>query len=395
MEGKILNKLTPLRCELSLSNLIGQSSNYFVVFLMDSPVKPGNDKKGNSYYIKLLILALALFFDSNLYAKDVTKPKEVKGVFVSAWIAGSDELFGKIVNLVNRTELNAVVIDCKDETGYVSWDSSVELARKSGASLPMPRVKDIHKVLAICKENKIYPITRIVAFNDPVLSKYRPGIAVQNRAGGVWIGKKGHSFLDPYSKEVWRYNVDLAKEAAKLGFKEVQFDYLRFPSDGNIKECVYPNKDKRSQVEVISGFLAFARKELASYKVVLSVDKLGQTGLAKDDMGIGQVIEEIAKNVDCISPMVYPSHYRKGVYGASDPDREPYTIVFASLRDMKERIKGTGVSIRPWLQDFTLKSPYGKKEVLAQIKACYDQGIREWLLWDPKCTFTEEALQKE
>jgi hypothetical protein len=328
------------------------------------------------------------------YAQEVPKPKNVKGVFVSAWIAGSDELFNRIVSLVKRTELNSVVIDCKDETGYVSWASSVGLARTSGASRN-PRIKDIHKVMEICKENKIYPITRIVAFNDPVLSKYRPDIAVRNRSGDVWIGKKGHSFLDPYSKEVWRYNVDLAKEAAKLGFKEIQFDYLRFPSDGNVKECVYPHKDKRSQVEVITGFLAFARKELAPYKVVLSVDIFGQTGLAKDDMGIGQVLEEIAKNVDYICPMVYPSHYKKGVYEARDPDTEPYTIVSASLRDMKERIKGGSTKIRPWLQDFTLRHSYGKKEVLAQIKACYDQGINEWLLWDPKCRFTEDALKKE
>jgi hypothetical protein len=170
---------------------------------------------------------------------------------------------------------------------------------------------------------------------------------------------------------------------------------VRFPSDGDVQSCVYPHKDKRSKGEVIAGFLGYARNALKPYRVLISADIFGQTGLANDDMGIGQVIEEIAKNVDYICPMVYPSHYRKGVYGLKDPESSPYPIVFASLKDMKRRIAGTGCKIRPWLQDFSLRVSYGKKEVQSQINACRDAGIAEWLLWDPKCTYTEEALARE
>ncbi|MBI3991550.1 MAG: putative glycoside hydrolase, partial [Candidatus Omnitrophica bacterium] len=317
-----------------------------------------------------------------------------KGVHVSAWVSGTDWWFKDLVALTKRTELNALVIDCKDESGYVSWNSGVKLARESGACSDI-RIKDIKYLLEICKKNNVYPITRIVVFNDSVLARYKPRLAIQTRDGKAWKARKGYSYLDPYNKQAWDYNVALAQEAAALGFKEIQFDYVRFPSDGDVKSCVFPSKDNRSKSQVISGFLSYAREALKPYKVVLSVDIFGQTGLANDDMGIGQVIEDIAKNVDYICPMVYPSHYWGGVYGVKTPEKSPYPIVKASLADMKRRIAGYNCKIRPWLQDFSLKVPYGKKEVQLQIQACRDSGINEWLLWDPKCTYTEEALSRE
>jgi hypothetical protein len=322
------------------------------------------------------------------------EPASIKGIHVSSWYTGSDKLFSEIISLIERTELNAVVIDCKDESGYVGWDSMVRLANDSGAT-SQKRIRDINKILAICRSKNIYPITRVVTFSDPVAARFMPSIAIQNPSGRVWSGKKGLAFLNPYCFEAWEYNVSLAKEAARIGFKEIQFDYIRFPSEGNLQSCRYPNRDARSLAEVIVGFLAYARKELAPYNVVLSADVFGQTGLEKGDMGIGQMIGEMAKYLDYICPMVYPSHYRKGVYGAKEPESEPYLIVRSSLRDIKAKLTRTNCKIRPWLQDFSLRKRYTQTEVRAQINACYDEGITEWLLWDPNCTFTESALEKE
>ena len=324
---------------------------------------------------------------------EVNEQSEViKGLHISGWVAGSSEWFMDIVAMVRKTELNALVIDCKDETGYVSWRSDVPLARESNASSES-RIRDIQAIIRTCEVYSIYPITRIVVFRDPVMAGFRPDIAVHDIRGGLWRTKKGYPYLDPYSKEVWRYNIELAREAAALGFKEIQFDYVRFPTDGNTKRCVYPHRDLRTQDEVITGFLKLAKEELSTLGVFLSIDVFGQTGMGDGDMGIGQRIEEIANFVDIISPMLYPSHYRRGVYGLKDPEAHPYVIVDRSLKDILNKLAGTKCKVRPWLQNFSLSHRYGKDEVRSQIKACYDNGIKGWMLWNPRCRFTRPALE--
>ena len=316
----------------------------------------------------------------------------IKGLHVSGWVAGSDDLFKGIVRMAKETEINALVIDCKDETGHVSWKSRVSLARKSRADSEN-RIKDIRSIIKICENYSIYPITRIVVFRDPVMAKFKPALAVHDKSGGIWKTRKGYPFLDPYNKEVWKYNIALAREAYALGFKEIQFDYVRFPTDGDTSRCVYPAQDSRTKDEAIEGFLKYAKEELAPLGAVIAIDVFGQTAMGDGNMGIGQRIEKIANFVDVISPMLYPSHYRKGVYGAQNPEASPYLIIDKSLKDFRAKLEGRTCTIRPWLQDFSLSHRYGEREVRAQIKACYDNGIEGWMLWDPRCRFTLSALE--
>jgi len=201
--------------------------------------------------------------------------------------------------------------------------------------------------------------------------------------------------VDPHNREVWRYVVDVAKEAAAKGFREIQFDYVRFTSDGNLADCIYPYADGRKKYEVIRDFLLFARAELKPLGVVVSADVFGLVCSAQDDLGIGQVIEEIGKAVDIICPMTYPSHYYRGTYGLADPDAAPYETVARSLRDALTRLAGMEVRLRPWLQDFSLRHRYGRAELAAQIKAVYDAGLNEWLFWNPGNVYDEGKYNPE
>ncbi len=317
------------------------------------------------------------------------KPPLAKGAHVSVYLASSDSDMAKMMDLVDRTELNALEIDLKDEAGQIAFLLDNDLAKQVNS---LNDYVKLDSLVDSMRYRDIYTICRIVCFKDPKLAKGKTGVAVQDKAGGLW--GKGQ-WLDPYSKEAWDYNLAVAEAAAKAGFQEVQFDYVRFPSDGNTDACLYPNQDSRKPVEVIDDFLAYAREKLAPYNVFVSADVFGLTASKQGDMGIGQDVESVARRVDYISPMVYPSHYNTGEYGIRNPESNPGDIVTASIKEFKKVMAGKPSALRPWLQDFSLRVAYTPDMVRRQIDACEKLGVKQWLLWDPDCTYSESALDKE
>lgn len=326
-------------------------------------------------------------------SKSTASQFKVKGVHITSWVAGSDSLFQRIINLIKETELNTVVIDLKEVDGVIGYEVDVPLAKEIKAT--QKRIRDIDKVISLCNEYGIYKIARITVFKDNYLAGKKPHLAVLDKSGNLWHDDDDRAWVNPYSKEVWEYNLAIAQDAVKHGFDEIQFDYVRFPSDGLISNCRYGNGTSTGKpADAIIEFVKFAKQKLGT-SAFLSVDVFGLTTLRKDGIGIGQKFKEIAENIDFISPMIYPSHYAKGSYGMADPDSHPYKTVSLSLRDANQQIKGTNCKIRPWLQDFSLGYSYGAKEVRDQINAAYAQGLDEWLLWNPRCIYTKKALSAD
>ncbi len=317
----------------------------------------------------------------------------VKGVYVSSYGAGDEEIFARLLALADRTEINSFVIDIKDDFGKVTYSVDVPLAISLG--LIEERIEDIDGLLATLREHNITPIARLVCFKDNDLARKRPDLAVQSIEGGVWQDRKGLRYTNPYNHEVWEYNVQVAEDAARRGFREIQFDYVRFPSDGPVEEAVYPG-EYTSKEDAIAGFLAFARERLEPLGVWVSADVFGVTVHVKNDQGIGQQLEKMARNVDLICPMVYPSHYTTGYYGLDNPNAQPYELVKKAMADTAARLAGTGAKGRPWLQDFSLGGvQYEAEQVKAQIRAAEEMGFNEWMLWDPALKYVEAALRPE
>jgi len=317
----------------------------------------------------------------------------VKGLYLTSFAASNAELLNGVLGVADRTEVNAVVVDTKDDTGYVTYGADVALAKQLG--LIEKRIPDIDQLVATLRRHNLVPIARVVVFKDPLLTKRRPEWAIQHKDGGVWKDRKGVAYVNPYNRQVWDYVVRVAEDAVKHGFREIQFDYVRFPSDGDIDATVYPGKDG-SPEDCIAAFLAYARGRLEPKGVWVSADVFGLTVHVKDDLGIGQKIEKVARSVDIVCPMVYPSHYYAGSYNIDNPNASPYETVTAAMKDSARRLAGTGAINRPWLQDFSLgEVDYGVAQVKAQIKAVEEQGFREWILWDPDNTYTEGALRPQ
>ncbi|HHU82147.1 MAG TPA: hypothetical protein GXZ26_04015 [Firmicutes bacterium] len=334
-----------------------------------------------------------VFFSSQDYepvspprrVEPVPLPPQVRGVYVTGWTAGSPARFSALLELAEKTCINSLVIDIKDDTGLASYYSGLPAVRKLGAW--EEKLRDPQKMLATLKQRGIYPIARLVLFKDPVLARKRPDLAVQNVKGGIWVDNKGLAWVDPNSREVWEYNIAIAKEAAAMGFPEIQFDYVRFPSDGRLENCLYSHGGEKTKPEVIEDFLRYAREQLEPLGVLVSVDLFGLVCSDPGHIGIGQNLEGVAGTTDILSPMVYPSHYYPGTYGLADPDRQPYATVYRSLTDAQKRLaRGEwlvrGVRLRPWLQAFSIKAKYGREEVLAQIKAARAAGVDDWLFWN-------------
>lgn len=325
---------------------------------------------------------------------DWPKPDEIKGVYATAWMAGSDKWFPRIINFINETKVNALVIDVKDDTGTLSYTSQIPLVNEINSS--ERKIRDPQKVFDLLKEHKIFPIARIVVFKDPYMAKNKPEWAVKDSNGGLWKDRKGLNWVDPHNQNYWDYIVDICKEAIEMGFQEIQFDYVRFTSDGDVKRCVYPYNNGKPAAEVIKDFLQYARTQLQAYHVPISADIFGLTTSANADLGIGQRFEIIAENVDVVCPMVYPSHYIPGNFGLKNPDVAPYETVLRSVSDAKiklEQAGNTATTIRPWLQDFSLGSHYGRAQIQAQIKAVEDAGVKEWIFWNPSCRYDVEKYR--
>jgi hypothetical protein len=327
------------------------------------------------------------------------RPAAIRGVYLNAWASGSTRRLNEFVELARSTEVNAFVMDIKDATGYVSYASGVPAVREVGA-LDEIRIRDIAGTLRRLEAEGIYPIARIVIVKDPLLVSARPHLAVQDTAGGVWVDSKELVWLNLYNREVWEYHVALAEEAARLGFPEIQWDYVRFPdaSEEDMARAVFPGDTLGPRSEAVRAFLGHARERLDAlgYDVSMTADVFGVTTTFSRDVGIGQLWERFIDRVDAALPMVYPSHYWQGSFDIEDPNAHPYEVVREAMEDATRRsarVEGAGRVI-PWLQDFTLGPPrYEAPEVRAQIQAVYDAGLEEWVLWNPGSRYTVEALQ--
>lgn len=310
----------------------------------------------------------------------VPLPAQVKGVYVTGWGAGTPSLFSKLIDFIDQTDINTLVIEFKDDRGFLSYLSTVPLAREieSGRA----KIGDIPKLLQTLKDHGIYPIARVSVFKDSVLAEKRPKLAVQDQNGGIWRDELGLAWVDPASREAWDYNVAIAAEIADMGFPEIQFDYVRYPDvKAGQDKCVYPLSGTTVKEDVIREFLAYAGEKLKAKKVIVSADIFGLVCSAQSGLGIGQQLEKLAEVTEILSPMVYPSHYYKGSYGLADPDLHPYETVYRSLTDARRRTEGLPVKFRPWLQAFSLGNNYGREQIFAQIQAVRDAGFNDWLFW--------------
>ena len=324
------------------------------------------------------------------------RPEHVRGLYLTAWSAGSSRRLEQLIALARRTEINAFVIDIKDASGFVSHTSGVPLAQEIGAN-GEPRIRDLPGLLARLQAEGIWPIARIVIVQDPLLAAARPALSVQDSLGRPWVDRHGIVWLNPTQPGVWEYHLDLAEEVVRLGFPEIQWDYVRFPDAprSELAHARFPGLD-RPKEDVIRSFLSYARARLNAldHDVQMTADVFGVTTSAKD-VGIGQVWERFIDRVDVALPMVYPSHYYRGSFGYQRPNFYPYEVVRAAMESALKKsasVEGAG-RIRPYLQDFDLGQPaYDAPEVRAQIQAAADAGVEEWVLWNPGSRYTEDAL---
>jgi hypothetical protein len=312
-------------------------------------------------------------------------PREIRGVHVTMPLAS---LPGRIDQYLSMPGLNTLELDIKDESGEVGFVSGApRLARTVGAAKPYFRPR---QVVARVRRSGAYLIGRLVVFQDPMLAEARPQLAVSTRDGSVWRTSAGHAWTNPYDKRVWAYNVAVARAAAKAGFDEIQFDYVRFPSDGDVSGAVFRGGPKGANGWVIAGFVQYAAKRLRPLGVRVSVDLFGLS--ATRDLGVGQVPRRIARYVDAIYPMVYPSHYGSGEHGLDDPSSEPGLVVSRSLRHFQRQLRGRKAKLIPWLEDFSLGRTRTAGEVRAQIDAARQAGSSGYLLWNPVGEYTDGML---
>jgi hypothetical protein len=338
--------------------------------------------------------------DSVVPVAHVPTPDTLRGLYVNRWAALGSKLH-RLIDVARKTEINALVIDVKDDRGFVLYRSSVPLAREIGADTAdghwMSRSK-LRAVLDTMTANGIYPIARIVVAKDPLLAEKRLDLAIKRKSDlKPWLDKNGRPWLDPHQRAIWQYAADLAREAYEVGFSEVQFDYVRFPDEKRlIGEAVFPLANGRSRAQVIRDQLGFVRAALKPERMRVTADVFGLTATDTTDMGIGQQWEMFVDQVDVVLPMVYPSHFARGTYKLRNPNAHPYQTVDHALKDAIARSGSVphAALIIPWYQDFTLGPPrYEAAQVRAQKKAGYDNGFQSWMLWNPKSNYTLAALE--
>jgi hypothetical protein len=313
-------------------------------------------------------------------------PTEMRGVHVTMALASLKGKFDEYLSLT-REGLNTIELDIKDENGEVGFKVAVPLARKIGAARTY---YDAAEIVEKVRAKGVYLVGRLVVFEDPVLAIKRPALAIHTADGSIWRNSAGLGWSNPYDKRVWKYNVDIAVEAAEAGFDEIQFDYIRFPTDGDLGAAVYPGKRAEKRVVTLSRFLQYARGRLEPLGARISIDVFGLS--ATRNMGLGQIPRKLGRHVDAIYPMVYPSHYGPGELGLADPNAEPGRTVALSLRDFAVQLTGLETRLVPWLQDFSLGREYSLEDVRIQILAARDASAEGYLLWNPSGVYTRGTL---
>lgn len=351
-------------------------------------------------------------------------PSEVKSIYATVWTASSNKSMDRVINLIKTTDLNSVIIDIKDYTGRLPFIPQSSSLNDMGVGKEM--ITDLPDLIDRLHEENIYVIARIAVFQDVFLAEKKEEWAIKDgKTGKVWRDRNDLAWVDPASKEVWEYILEIAKETDNLGFDELNFDYIRFPSDGDLDNLSFPFYDGVTlKTEVMRGFYSFLSDNLRKDGIIISADIFGQATFDRGGLGIGQYLEYIAPYFDFICPMVYPSHYANGFNGFDNPAEHPYEIVKYSLDKARQRLfayqekelkdNSTSTSlitkkdideavekgiisevakIRPWLQDFDMGADYDEEKVRAQIKATEDSqtGVG-WFLWDPRNIYTASAL---
>jgi len=332
---------------------------------------------------------------SNILVTHIKTPDNVRALYMSGWVAGSENFRNSLVKIVDETELNAVVIDIKDSTGRISFHTNNPEIQKIGSS--ENRIKDIRALTALLHSKNIYIIGRVSTFQDAYLTKLKPEWAIKRLSdGGVWKDKKGLSFIDPTNKEAQDYILSIAKYSYDEGFDEINFDYIRYPSDGNMKDINYNLVSGKTRADNIEEFFKYLSTEIKKYgDIPISGDLFGLTTESTNDMGIGQVWEKALPYFDFLCPMVYPSHYPSGHAGYKNPALYPYEVINRALISAVTRTKAISqntAKIRPWLQDFDMGATYTKDMIRAEIKAVYNNSLNSWMLWDPSNKYTPSAL---
>jgi hypothetical protein len=323
----------------------------------------------------------------------IDTPDPLKAVYFTSWAAGNNKFRKHLFDLIDNTEINAVVIDVKDYTGRISFPvNDPELIKIGSAD---NRISDIKEFIGKLHEKGVYVIGRISSFQDSYLINTYPESAVKNKEGKIWQDYKGVKWLDPGSEQVWKYLVAIGRESYAVGFDELNFDYIRFPSDGNMQEIVYPWSHDKTRREVMTSFYSYLNEQFATSSIPLSIDLFGLTTSAEGDLGIGQNLTDALAYFDYVAPMVYPSHFGKGFIGFSKPAEKPYEVIKYSMDQAIMRASMASTSpnkIRPWLQAFDLGAIYTPALVRAQIQATYDAGLTSWMLWNAGSVYKKDAL---
>lgn len=332
-----------------------------------------------------------------------TPPVKVKGIYVSGPVAGTSKM-DDLIALAEETELNALVIDIKNDEGRVTYKMQTDKVLEIDAGVRY--IPDIEELAAKCKEKNIYLIARIVAFRDPYLAEKKPELAVKTKDGEIFRDKNGLAWVNPYNREVWEYLLEIAAGAADAGFDEVQFDYIRFSTDILEEEVDYgPEAEDVSKIDIITEFTEYLYNELSPLGVYVAADVFGTViDNASDQEIVGQSYVKMASYLDYICPMIYPSHYRNNAYGIPVPDADPYELIYsassASVKALSEVPENKRAKVRVWLQSFTAgwvpgHISYGPEQIRAQIKGAYDAGYEEWILWNAAVNYQPDSLLTE
>lgn len=347
----------------------------------------------------------------------IKTPPIVRGIYVTSWVASIPTWRERLASLILSTELNAVVIDVKDYSGYISIPTDDPLLKGS----VQIRSKDLPEWIDSLHKRGIYVIARVTVFQDPLYAKSHPSQAVQTRDGQVWVDRNGLAFVDASAQPFWDYIVHIAVAAEKIGFDEINFDYIRFPTDGNLANMSFPlsgpavlNADRRfgppkvpsgsvnlvgtsnmsPRERVLDRFFGYLADHTQSLGVPISADTFGMTTSNYDDLGIGQVLETVARHFDYVCPMVYPSHYPHSFDGYANPADHPYEIIRFAMTRGVSRLQANGIAkekLRPWIQDFNLGARYDAEKIIAEKRAIYDSGLTSFLVWDPANKYTAGA----